>query len=228
MKLTLHHTREEGSDVRSFFFKADEPITWKAGQYLHYTLAHPNPDSRKTERYFTNAAAPHEGFIMLTTRFAGEKSSSFKKALFAMSIGSTIEATEPEGDFTVDDYSRPLVCIAGGIGITPFRSILLDLNKKGIALHTDLLYANRTEDVVYRQELEDLTAHESTLKIIYFIGDNKIDEAVIRKMYTDLQAPLFLISGPEPMVEAFEKMLITMGIPDAHIKRDYFPGYDWP
>lgn len=167
MKLTLDHIREEGFDVRSFFLKADAPVTWKAGQFLHYTLPHDNPDSRKTERYFTNAAAPQEGSVMITTRFAGEKSSSFKKALFALPIGGTIEATGPEGEFTVDDYSHPLVFIAGGIGVTPFRSILFDLEQKGITVNVDLLYANRTEDAVYRRELETLVKRYPTLKITY-------------------------------------------------------------
>jgi ferredoxin-NADP reductase len=76
--------------------------------------------------------------------------------------------------------------------------------------------------------LDAIATRHPTLKIDYFIGDRRIDEAAIRAAVPDLAKPVFYISGPEPMVEAFEKMLKGMGVPDDHVKHDYFPGYDWP
>ena len=227
MKLTLDHTTQEAPDTMSFFFRSDTPLEWKAGQYFHYTLPHPDPDSRKTERIFTDADAPYEGFVSITTRFA-EKGSSFKNALKTMKPGDTIDATGPEGEFTVDDPTKDAVFIAGGIGITPFRSILLDLDHRGLPINVQLMYANRTEDATFRPELDAIATRHPTLKIDYFIGDRRIDEAAIRAAVPDLAKPVFYISGPEPMVEAFEKMLKGMGVPDDHVKHDYFPGYDWP
>ncbi len=228
MNLILVRKQQEGPDTTSFFFKSDPPFMWNAGQFLHYTLPHANPDERKTERYFTISSAPHEGDIRLTTRFAGEKGSSFKKALQALPVGGSIQAEGPEGDFTVDDPAQECVFIAGGIGITPYRSMLSDLDHRGLPIHVTLLYANRTEDAVFKEELEALSKKHPTFKIHYFIGDARIDEAAIKKIVPDLQKPIFYVSGPEPMVQAFEKTLPDMGIREDHVKRDYFPGYDWP
>ncbi|MFZ2804064.1 MAG: FAD-dependent oxidoreductase [Patescibacteria group bacterium] len=228
MKLILDHTTQEAPDVTSFYFKSETPITWRAGQFLVYTLPHPNEDDRKDQRYFTIASPPDTKMPMITTRFTDPKGSTFKSALHALSQGDTIEAKGPDGEFVLDDPAQPSIFIAGGIGVTPYHSILLDLDHRGLPINVTLLYANRTEDAVYRKELEALSAKHPEFKIHYFIGDQRIDEQAIRKIVPDLTVPLFYISGPEPMVQAFEKMLMGMGIPDAHIKRDYFPGYNWP
>lgn len=229
MRLTLVLKKQEAPDVTSFILKPEKDFAWQAGQFLHYALNHPNPDSRKTERYFTISSAPFEGHAMITTRFAGQdKSSTFKKALFSMNPGDAIEAEGPEGEFLVDDASLSHVFIAGGIGITPYRAILLDLDNRNLPMNILLLYGNRDQNIVFKKELEDTAARHPDLKIKYFIDPQKIDEAAIRSAVPDLTAPLFYVSGPEPMVEALEKMLLGMGIADAKIKRDYFPGYNWP
>lgn len=225
MRLALDHTREEAPDVISFFFRPEASLSWRAGQYLHYTLPHSDPDARKDDRFFTIAAAPHERMAMITTRLTEEHGSSFKKALRLMRPGDVIEADGPHGTFVLDDPGRPSVFIAGGIGVTPFRSILLDLDHRGSPLNITLLYANRTEDAVYKSELTALAARHPEFKILYFVGDKRIDAAAIKASAPDLQTPPFFISGPEPMVKAFENMLTEMGVPTAHQKRDYFPGY---
>ncbi len=227
MRLTLIEKRRETSDTTSFLFQSESPFSWRAGQFLRYTLEHPNPDERKTKRYFTIASAPHEGVVMLSTRFSND-GSSFKRALEALSIGGTIEAEGPDGDFVVEDPAAEHVFIAGGIGVTPYRAILLDLDHRNLPMNVKLLYANRNEEFVYKSLLEELTKKHPTFMIEYFVSPAKIDEKAIRGAVPDLQKPIFYVSGPEPMVEAFEKLLIEMGIPDPHIKRDYFPGYDWP
>ncbi|HUZ92746.1 MAG TPA: FAD-dependent oxidoreductase [Candidatus Paceibacterota bacterium] len=227
MKLSLVEKRKEAGDAVSFVFKPAAPFSWQAGQFLHYTLPHANPDDRKTERYFTISAAPFENRVMLTTRLV-EKKSTFKEALSALPVGGAIEADGLEGDFVVDDPTAGLILIAGGIGITPFRAILLDLDKKGVPINATLLYANRDNDFVYKDELEALARKHTNFKIHYFVTPEKIDEQAIRNAAPDLSKPVFYVSGPEPMVEAFEKMMLGMGITEPHLKRDYFPGYNWP
>ncbi len=227
MKLTLLEKRPEAGDATSFIFKPEIPLTWRAGQFLHYNLPHPNPDERKLERYFTIASAPFEQNVRLTTR-RSEQGSSFKTALFTLPIGGTIEADGLEGDFTVDDPAKEFIFIAGGIGITPYRSILLDLDHRGLPINGQLLYANRDEELIFQEELEALVSKHEGFKIKYFIAQEKIDETAIGQVAPDLQRPFFYVSGPEPMVESFEKMLLAVGVPDAQFKRDFFPGYDWP
>ncbi len=228
MKLTLAERKQEAADVTSFIFQGDAPLTWRAGQFLRYTLPHPDPDDRETNRYFTIASAPFEGVVMLTTRFAAEKSSTFKRALQRLPLGATLEAGRPGGDFVVDDPAVEYVFVAGGIGITPYRAILLDLEHRALPIRGTLLYANRTPAFVYEREIQALAERHSGFSVHYFVAPDRITEASIRRAVPDLQRPTFYLSGPEPMVEATGEMLADLGIPEMHMKRDYFPGYDWP
>lgn len=227
MKLTLIDRKKEAGDAQSFIFKPGQPVSWKPGYFIHYILPHQDMDKRKNDRYFTISSTPHEGFIMLTTRIT-PNGSSFKKMLLKLKPGDIIEAEEPEGDFVIEGPNKKYVFIAGGIGITPFRAIILDLAYRKQLINTILLYANKTADFVFKDELEALSKDRPDFQIHYFVDPQRIDQEVIRKLVPDLKNSLFYVSGPEPMVESFEEMLMNMGIPDKHIKRDYFPGYTWP
>lgn len=225
MKLTLKEKRVETSDVISFIFTPQGSLSWKAGQFLHYFLPHPNPDQRKIDRFFTIASASFEGVVRLTTRFAKEHGSSFKKALFDLEVGSEIETQGPGGSFIVDDPLQSYVFLAGGIGITPFRSILLDLDHSGKPVNVTLLYGNRNTEIVYQDELDSLAAKHPSLKIHYLIDPQKIDLESIKSLVPNIQLPVYYLSGPEPMVKAMEEMLANLKIPKEKIKLDYFPGY---
>lgn len=227
MKFILMDKRKEAGDAMSFVFNPAGRFAWQAGQYLHYLLPHANPDPRGVGRHFTISSAPYENQVMLTTRMP-ETKSTFKAALDALAIGDAIEADELEGDFVVSDPNQDLVFIAGGIGITPFRSILLDLDNKGAQIHCQLLYANRNNDFVFKDELEALGKKHKDFRIIYIVEPERIDEAFIRKEVSDLAKPLFYVSGPKPMVKALGAMMLGMNIAKEHIKQDDFPGYDWP
>ncbi len=223
MQLKLVSKKVEVPNVISFIFEGD--LTFKPGQFMRYHLEDPKPDERSFNRFFTIASAPHERHIQLTTRFVPDNGSSFKKDLRHLQIGERIEASGPSGEFVVEDPNLNYVFIAGGIGITPFRSIVKDLDHRGLPINITLLYANRNSEIIFKEELEEIAAKNPNFKIHYFIEPERIDEAAIRSVVADLSVPIFYVSGPEPMVEAFEKVLFEMGVLDEHIKRDYFPGY---
>jgi ferredoxin-NADP reductase len=227
MKLTLREIRPETSDCSSFVFEPQGPLTWQAGQYLKYTVPHPCADDRGDSRYFSISSAPHEGHVMLTTRFA-DRSSTFKRALSSLKPGHVINAEELDGDFVVTDPRRDYIFVAGGIGITPFRAILIDLDHRDEPIHVSLLYANRNDDFPYKAELEALREKHASFDVEYFVRPRRIDENVIRQYQQEMNDPMIYVSGPEPMVEAFDKMLAQMGVPESKIKNDFFPGYDWP
>ncbi|OQA11512.1 MAG: dihydroorotate dehydrogenase electron transfer subunit [bacterium ADurb.Bin363] len=130
MKFRIEEKRKEVDDIYSFIFQPQEPVTWQAGQYALYRVSHDNPDNRGETRIFTISSPPFQKRIMLTTNYSFEESSSFKKALFARKAGDVVEAIKIDGKFTVNKEYQKLVFIAGGIGITPFHSILLDLEEK--------------------------------------------------------------------------------------------------
>jgi len=226
MRLTLIERKPEAAGVESLIFQPQEPLTWKAGQFLHYVLHHRPTDERGSDRWFTVSAAPSEGHVMITTRWTDEKGSSFKEALKALKVGEQIEVSDVDGDFIVEDPTQEFVFIAGGIGVTPFRAILKQADHDGQQLRVTLLYGNRDADIPYRAELEALAQKNPNLKINYILAPERIDETSIKKFVPDLSKPIFYVSGPEPMVESLGTTLKEMGVPEAHIKQDYFPGYE--
>lgn len=227
MKLRLVARHPEVGDVTTLVFEPEQPITWQAGQFLQYSLPHSSVDDRGIKRWFTISAAPFEGKIQITTRFFAKRS-SFKTHLHDLKIGDEIEAGVPEGDFVLDDPSKAYVFIAGGIGITPFRSILTQADHDGQKLSVELLYGNRTADTsVFLDHLTALSLRNPALKIHNILEPARIDAALIKQL-PDYQSKSYYVSGPEPMVEAFEKILADLRIPESQQHYDYFPGYDWP
>lgn len=225
MKLKLTEKRQDVGDTTIFIFTPSEPLSFKAGQFLHYVLHHEPTDDRGSDRWFTNSAAPFENQIRITARFSGEKSSSFKKKLFSLKEGKNIEISLVDGDFTVEDPNQEMVFIAGGIGITPFRSILMQLDHDKQPINVTLLYANRDQNIVYKEDLENVAKNNPGLKIHYVFSPEHIDEQKIREFVPDLTKPVFYVSGPEPMVDAMGETLKKMGVVEDHIKQDWFPGY---
>jgi len=227
-KLTLARRRRETADAISFRFKSEKLKSWRPGQYLVWTLAHPSPDGRGVDREFTISSAPFEGRVQLTTRFSKREGSSFKKALLRMTIGEAIEAAGPSGDFVAANTNRRLVFIAGGIGVTPYRAMLLALDRAGDPLNVDLLYADRGGEFPFLAELRRLADKRPAFRLHLFSGAKRLDAAAIAAAVGTGGRPVFYVSGPEPMVGAFEKTLKRMRVPRSRIKTDYFPGYRWP
>jgi ferredoxin-NADP reductase len=225
MKLILAARKTESPGVESFIFKPEEPLVWKAGQFLHYVLNHEATDDRGSDRWFTIASAPYERHVMVTTRFNSKRSSTFKKTLRALKSGDSIEMSDLDGDFIVSNPKKQYVFIAGGIGITPFRSILKQAEHEGKQLRVTLLYANRKTVAAYKKEFDAMAKRNPHLRIHYLFHPQRIDKKTIKEFVPNLKRPLFYVSGPEPMVEIVGKMLQQMGVPKKRIKQDWFPGY---
>ncbi len=233
--LVLKERKEIAKNISKFTFTPSAPLRFRAGQYLEWTLPHSHPDDRGVRRYFTIASPPTEETLSIITKFATDRSSTFKSALADFKPGDKLVASHLEGDFVLPtDATLPIVFIAGGIGVTPFHSMihwLVDANeKRDIAL----LYSARTPSEFIAQDL--FTKAEALgVKTTYTISEDDpswkgpkglIDDAFIKQHVPDWQKRLFYVSGPEPMVAAFMGMLTKMGVPKEHIKHDDFPGYD--
>lgn len=225
MKLYLTERKIETPDVESFFFKFEKPLRWKAGQFFHYILHHEPTDDRGSDRWFTIASAPSEDIIQLTTRFSEEKSSSFKKTLHELLVDDSIEISDLDGDFIVENVDATYIFIAGGIGITPFRAILKDLQHHNQQPTITLLYANKDEHIAFKEEIDTYTTHNPHFTVHYITSPEKIDIEKIVTLTGDLHKPLFYISGPESMVESIGIQLKEHGVPESHLKQDWFPGY---
>ena len=226
MKLRLIEKRREAADeTTSFIFYPEGRLTWRAGQFLHYVLPHDGADDRNGERSFTIASAPQETNIRLTTRFANGTGSTYKRALQALPFGATIEAGEVDGEFVVDDPERHSIFIAGGIGITPFRAMLVDLDKRGVDIRATLLYSNRDADIIFKRQLDELARKHAHLKIRYFVSPEHLNEEVLEPVVAASPDAMFFVSGPEKMVDALGETLTALGVPKERLKQDRFPGY---
>jgi len=226
VKLKLIDKKPEVPNVYSFIWQPDQPVSWEAGQYLHYILPHPQEDDRGTARWFTISAAPFEKHIRLTTRFDTQRSSTFKQALQKLPIGDEIESDDgPKGTFVIQPNASRYYFIAGGIGITPFRSILAQLDHDNKPFNIELLYANRDQDLVFGDELRELEMKHRDFHIHTFLDGQRIDETAL-KMCSEDDKCIFYLSGPRPMVENYEHLLKDLGVAEERIKLDYFPGYN--
>lgn len=220
-----------------FVFEKDMPFSFKPGQYLELTLGHNNADNRGYRRYFTIASSPTEKELLLGVKFY-ENPSSFKKALLKMKKDDTIIASQLSGDFILPrNEKRKLVFIAGGIGITPFRSMikyLIDTKQKRDIV---LIYANKTEEDIAYKDILNSASRNFNLKIIYLINDLKdktkewkgkigyVNNKIIFEEIKDYKERTFYISGPPSMVSGTEKTIKNLGIKRSHIKTDFFPGF---
>ncbi|GCF08013.1 RnfABCDGE type electron transport complex subunit D [Dictyobacter arantiisoli] len=234
--LKLSRKNKMGAGLLDFVFKPSQKLSYEPGQYMEFTLDHPNPDSRGNRRYFTLASSPTEKLMHVGIRFY-DQSSSFKMALSKMDARTIMVAAQIAGDFTLpSDPTQKLVFIAGGIGITPFRSMLkylLDSHQKRDIV---LVYVNRTVDeIVYRDVLG--TAQDKLgVKIFYTLTDpgalpvgwngfvGRIDGHMLQQAIPDYHERTYYLSGPPTMVRGYERTLKEMGIKQEQVKKDFFPG----
>jgi ferredoxin-NADP reductase len=232
--LTLERIEQSAAGAFDFVFRPDRKLAFQAGQYLEWTLGFSRPDSRGNRRQFTIASAPTENDVRLGVKFY-PRASAFKRALGAMQPGDTIFAAQLAGSFTLPaDPRTKLAFIAGGIGITPFRSMLQYLIDRDQVRPIVVLYGNeRARDIAYRDVLE---AAEERLGIgtFYAVAREKappgvypgmIDARFIRYAVPDFRERIFYVSGPQAMVVAVRHTLRAMGVRRSRIKVDLFTGF---
>ncbi|MEK7498062.1 MAG: FAD-dependent oxidoreductase [Patescibacteria group bacterium] len=237
MKATLIKKVDEARATKSFVFETEKEVSYDPGQYFYFTLPKLDyPDPRGETRHFTISYSPTEGKnLQITTRIREE--SGFKKTLDSLPIGTPVEVEGPTGTFILDESEPgPHVFIAGGIGITPFRSFIkyvIDKQSlagsagKGLKTQIHLIYSNSDSDFTFKKELEDWDRENENIKVD-FIDSSKIghlDEAMIKRLISDITLPTYWVVGPPLMVDAVEKILETMKISGNKIRAEKFTGY---
>lgn len=215
--------RQLSENVYEFIFKPDQKLAFQSGQYLEWTVKADKTDGRGNRRYFTVASAPGDEDIRLGVRIA-QKSSTFKQRLMTLREGEMAVAGSLAGDFIMPhEKDKRLIFIAGGIGVTPFISMIRYMLKNGERRPIKLLYAaNSANDFAYKDLLEE-AKEKIGLEPIYVAG-TKITEEMIKDAIGD-DDPVFYISGPDVMVRAYKKILGNIGIIRTNIRTDYFPGF---
>ncbi|HJP80952.1 MAG TPA: FAD-dependent oxidoreductase [Candidatus Saccharimonadales bacterium] len=218
VSLTLIGRRQLPGSQVEYVFKPNRTLRYQAGQYLELHLSHVRPDARGQRRTFTIASAPGQEEIRLGIRHY-VPSSTFKKALQGLPLGTKLPVTGIYGDFILPrDTSKKLLFIAGGIGITPFRAQLEWLLRTGQTRDGILLYSvGSVDDVVY-QDILMADAHGVETIIV----PGPVDEQTLMNV-PDIAERQVFISGPPPMVDAVSALLKRQGVRD--IRRDHFNGY---
>lgn len=221
--LTLTSKENLTDNIWAFRFKADTPISWTPGQFIRVELPHDNPDDEGTKRWFTISSTPHDGYIQITTRVTD---TTFKQALAALPVGGTINLVEqPDGDFVWQESEKPLVFIAGGIGITPFYSMLKARGHSGRPVLATLIYNGRTDDLPFKTEFDEASKRHPEFHVHYVIGEQLTVDKLTR-LVPQLALSEVYVSGPEPMVEALGEQLRASGISDQNLHEDFFPHYN--
>lgn len=231
--LTLERIERSAVDSYDFIFRSQRKLAFQAGQYLEWTLGLDRSDNRGNRRYFTIASAPTEETVRLGVKFYPE-SSAFKRELMTLKPGDRIHAAQLAGSFTLP--AKPdtkIAFLAGGIGITPFRSMLQHLLDRKERRPIVILYGTEgQQDIAYRDVL-GAARRELGIRTVHAVArggehgqyPGYIDERLIRLAIPDYLERTFYISGPQAMVKALRQKLRAMGVRRSRIKVDYFPGF---
>lgn len=225
------------SDIYEFVFAKTQLFSFIPGQYLEWTVGHAHVDTRGNRRYFTIASSPTEPDIRLGVKMA-KNGSSFKKALVNLSQTSPVIGGQLSGDFVLpENKHQKLVFIAGGIGITPFRSMvkyLLDIKEKRDVV---LFYTAASPDEFVYKDVFSEAERRFGFKTVYVITnpDNApadwkgsvgyLTPELVKQHISDFRSRTYYLSGPNRMIESYKKLLSTLGIPFNKIVTDYFPGF---
>src|ERR1022692_3071445 len=233
-KLLSRHEVAEGTMA----FRFERPSNWvfKAGQYLDMTFLDPaETDSEGNVRSFSIASDPHEEILMVATRM---RDTAFKRVLKTMPLGTAVKIEGPSGTLTLhDNVKRVAVFLAGGIGITPFRSIVFRAAKEKLPHRIFLFYSNRRpEDAPFLDELQALERENPNYKLIASMTEmakshqswqgesGQIHQVMLSRYLKDAVSPIYYIAGPPEMVKGLHAMIKEAGGRGEGIRAGGFDG----
>lgn len=230
LRLQFLRKKEVGKQTIEYTFMPDRALTYTPGQYLEWTLPHEDVDERGIRRYFTISSAPGEKELSFAVRH-NEKQSTWKQELENITPNDTLYATQCAGDFVLRDAPH-YIWIAGGIGITPFISMIRNAEKSNATIPATLFYCNKTkDDIAFLEEIANAKKHGVTVVHVLDTKTSDMDheigfitEDMIGKYIPKWNTAIIYISGSSGMVDAYKKLLQDMKVPHKQIVTDYFPG----
>lgn len=217
-------------DVKSFRFNRPESFDYKAGQYILVTIPVGEDMVRKP---FTLSSSPTEKeHLEFTKKLTGHE---YSNALDSMNTGDLLKIDGPYGKMTFDGEYGKIALLSGGIGITPMMSICKYCTDLNLDTRITLVSSNKTEeDIVFRDELENLQDLNENLKIVFTLTRassewqgcrEHICEDLITREIPDFKGYFYYLCGPPGMVKSVESLLNGLEIPDGQIKKELFVGY---
>jgi ferredoxin-NADP reductase len=229
-------SEEIAAATRAFHFEKPDGFAFTPGESIDLFLPEDFPGaSDDRQRSFSLASAPHEDRLTIATRM---RKSAYKQPLADTAPGAKVRIVGPTGTMSLhDEPDRAIVMIAGGIGITPFISVLRSEAEKESPRPMALLYSNRRPaDAAYLDELRELEQRLDGFRLVLTMTGMKdsdtwdgetrrIDADMVQEAARDLPRPHYYIAGTPDMCEAMRQMLDDMGIEDDDIHSEDFTGY---
>jgi ferredoxin-NADP reductase len=231
-QMTLMDRQRIARETMAFWFDTNGArYEFRAGQHADFVFGNESDNSRT----FSLASSPLDKEpLMIAMRM---RKTAFKSALKAAALGTKFIVSRPRGSFTLHrDITRPAVFLAGGIGITPIRSILQSATQERLPHKLYLFYSNReADDVAFLEEFENMTVQNPNLTLIPTVTGHRtlawpyekghINREMLSRYLLGLNGPIYYIAGPSGMVTAMTDLLNSSGVSDDDIKTEEFGDY---
>lgn len=218
------------NDVTSYRFPRPTDLTYKPGQYLIITI---NQNNKELIHHFSFSSSPTEKeYFEFTKKLTDHE---YSLALKSTKIGDWARIDAPYGQFTFEGEYQKIALLAGGIGITPFISIIKNATDKRLDSKITLFYGCRTEnDIPFKKVLESMQNENKNLKVVCVVNQPSVEwtgetgiitSDMVKKVIPDYKENVFYSCGPPPMVKAMEAIIESLGLPKSQMKQEYFSGY---
>src|SRR5713226_4266068 len=229
---------EVAEGTMAFHFEKPPGFDFKPGQSADLTLLNPpETDSEGNTRTFSIASAPFENHLMFVTRM---RDTAFKRSLKKLPLGVPVKMDSATGSFALHKNSaKPAVFLAGGIGITPFLSIVRQADHDRLPHELHLFYSNRRpEDAAFLEALQMLEKSNPNFKLIGTMTEMSkskkecqgetgfVNKEMLSRHLTTLQGPIYYSAGPPAMVTGMRKILLGAGVDEDDIRTEEFAGYE--
>jgi ferredoxin-NADP reductase len=234
MRATVAEKREVAKGTLLVLFAVEDYPDYRPGAYFWVELPdRGHQDEKGLRRHISLVTSPTDvGVVGLATRL---RDSAFKRTLAELEVGDAVEVEEPKGSFLLpEDTSAEYVFLAGGIGITVFRSMLRYIAARQLPYRITLVYSNRDrESTPFFDELGELEERIEGLRVVLTMTDDPgwegetrhIDAEMLREHLGDLDGRAFFVAGPPGMAQGVEEALLEAGVPEERVQTDSFSGY---
>ena len=234
---TLIRREEVAEGTMAFHFEKPSGFSFRAGQFADVTLTDPpETDAQGNTRTFSIASPPFANKLIFTTRM---RDTAFKRSLKKVPLTTKAKISPAAGSFTLHkNLERPAIFLAGGIGITPFFSMVQQADRDRLSQELYLFYSNRRpEDAAFLDTLKASETTNSNFRLICTMTEMSkskkewkgetapIDREMLCGHLTNLKGPIYYIAGPPSMVTALREMLVSAGVEKNDIRTDEFVGY---
>jgi len=219
-EIVFKEMKKEEEGIYTFIFEPVKPLEWHAGKHAMFFITHKKID--KAMRLFSISSCPSENKIAITTKI-GENPSDYKKALLELRPAMKMKLRGPMGPFVLQN-SQTNCFITGGIGITPFRSMMKEINisKQTFNGNIKLFYINSSDTVLFGEELKTMENEKNSTE---FFTDKLVMGNRIKQMTSQSNNTVYFIAGTKQMTTSIKEMLIELGVKKKNIKMDTFIGY---